>query len=471
MSEKPLERLNYYNGQRLEAKDLKLEQEYHIRVRRWLNKSLYSSGIAQGLTVRFEKDKDEKVLIVVGPGLAIDNEGREIILLEEKRPDLPGETETYLTIEYNERKTEEETGSCTNRKTGGHVAWGGPARILAEPLLKFHPQLPPGGSGKIVLAKVRLINNCTDVEFDMSLRKYIGAASASKVNQYVLEGERHIDKDNPGKIFFHIRGRQPNAVTLYLRAESFSTLYYSELGQHQHDVGGTIPAHAHTITGVLTKDNVPHTGQGTAHKHSYVSSTARVVGYRKPSSAGFYHQDFNAVQLVWDANSQSVNILTNVDMFSESEHTHPTPTVTDPYPASGSVSVTTTPQATGAIDSPARVANKDGTPAKKLTYVSDLQVSIGKVSSLRGISGKNYTNYTKEILAQLANANSEWNNKKLGDGSDSHQLVKTGTGPIKLDFLPDLSFDEDDGGEYVIELSVDKDNDCGGRILYNLYVE
>ncbi len=40
MNEKPIERLQYYNGQRLEADDLKLEQEYHIRVRRWLNKSL-----------------------------------------------------------------------------------------------------------------------------------------------------------------------------------------------------------------------------------------------------------------------------------------------------------------------------------------------------------------------------------------------------------------------------------------------
>ncbi len=87
MSEKPLERLNYYNGQRLEAKDLKLEQEYHIRVRRWLNKSLYSSGIAQGLTVRVEKLKEnntEKPVIIVSPGLAIDTQGREIILEKDR---------------------------------------------------------------------------------------------------------------------------------------------------------------------------------------------------------------------------------------------------------------------------------------------------------------------------------------------------------------------------------------------------
>ena len=48
MNEKPIERLSFYNGERLNADDFKLEQEYHIRVRRWLNKSLYSAGIAGG---------------------------------------------------------------------------------------------------------------------------------------------------------------------------------------------------------------------------------------------------------------------------------------------------------------------------------------------------------------------------------------------------------------------------------------
>lgn len=66
MNEKPLERLNYYNGQRLEASDFKTEQEYHIRTRRWLNKSLYTAGIARGLEVRSYKDQDDKKSICRG---------------------------------------------------------------------------------------------------------------------------------------------------------------------------------------------------------------------------------------------------------------------------------------------------------------------------------------------------------------------------------------------------------------------
>ena len=64
MIEEPLDRLNYYNGQRLEASDLKLEQQYHIRVRRWINKSLYTPGIASGLDVRGETNTR---FVVVGP--------------------------------------------------------------------------------------------------------------------------------------------------------------------------------------------------------------------------------------------------------------------------------------------------------------------------------------------------------------------------------------------------------------------
>src|SRR5438094_368397 len=122
MSEKPLERLNYYNGQRLEARDLKLEQEYHIRVRRWLNKSLYTSG-----------------------------------------------------------------------RTG--------------------------------LAEVELDAVCTTVRrVHVGARRYVGAALTAKVYQYALEGERHVsstigNESNPARIYFHIRGRQPHSVTLYLRAE------------------------------------------------------------------------------------------------------------------------------------------------------------------------------------------------------------------------------------------------------------
>lgn len=80
---------------------------------------------------------------------------------------------------------------------------------------------------------------------------------------------------------------------------------------------------------------------------------------------------------------------------------------------------------------------------------------------------------TDSIREQLADANStDWPaGMRLGNGKGDHPLVQKGTGPIRLDFLPDLYFTE---GQYYIELRIPKRTDGkpnGGRVLYNLYVE
>src|SRR6476646_8079085 len=144
MNEKPIERLNYYNGQRLEADDLKLEQEYHIRVRRWLNKSLFSAGIAEGLEVYQDSANPQKVIIT--PGLALDAVGREIILLEEQRIQVIGRPNNttgqldgnYLFIQYREETGSEESDGCvprTNGQQSAQIPWGGPSRVRAAPIL------------------------------------------------------------------------------------------------------------------------------------------------------------------------------------------------------------------------------------------------------------------------------------------------------------------------------------------------
>ena len=75
MSEKPIERINYFNGQRLQAGDFRLEQEYHMRVRRWLNRALYTPGIAMGLEVYPVPNAPR---VRVSPGLAIDASSRRL---------------------------------------------------------------------------------------------------------------------------------------------------------------------------------------------------------------------------------------------------------------------------------------------------------------------------------------------------------------------------------------------------------
>ena len=115
----PLARLNYFNGQRLEATDLKTEQSYHLDVRRRLTKALFTPGIAAGLEVT--KSATSAHGVTVSPGVAIDNQGREIILLEAR--DLlvigaPAPLEgvafgNFVAIEYGEDLTAPVLSGCT----------------------------------------------------------------------------------------------------------------------------------------------------------------------------------------------------------------------------------------------------------------------------------------------------------------------------------------------------------------------
>jgi hypothetical protein len=498
MIEKPLDRLNYYNGQRLEASDLKLEQEYHIRTRRWINKSLYTAGIARGLDIRAEKDTR---FVIVSPGLALDAEGQEILLLEEERICVPGKAHTntsgseakveglYLTIRYNEKAIEEERNGCipkgTNgKKNGDRAAWGGPALVRAKPLFNWSDALPYESSGEIVLAQVELTPDCTKVhQLNTGVRRYVGAASSAKVRQYALEGERHIDKANPGRIYFHVRGRQPNAVTLYLRAEQFSTLYYTEMGYHEHnptvsngnrtDKASNIDAHQHGVT-ALTVAGGSHTNHTATAFISGLDIPQPLLPPGVTQPPGVPNHMLGALPTIpapgipptWPSTG---NMIPEVGLrIGSGAHSHTLGGLTD-VPSQVAPALHTHPLSVSVRNDPAGILSDPGSlrPVPKafsargdapFNYVDDIQVSIGPdVNRL--------VNYRNDILNQLRAAQPTETWDKLGNGGGGHALAVKGTGEIKLDFLPNIAFTE---GEYVIQLSV---NSGGGRVLYNLYVE
>jgi hypothetical protein len=74
-----LERLQFFDGQRLFASDLQGPDEFN-REMRWLhNRSLHQPGIGSGYAVNGKKGDRE---VQIGAGYAIDAEGREIVLIE-----------------------------------------------------------------------------------------------------------------------------------------------------------------------------------------------------------------------------------------------------------------------------------------------------------------------------------------------------------------------------------------------------
>jgi hypothetical protein len=479
--ERPLDRLSYYNGQRLEARDLKLEQAYHMRMRRWLNKSLYpDGGIVNGLEVI---EQEGTLVVIVTAGLALDTQGREIILLEDTQVQWAGNPgECILTIRYDEHTTGCEQDGCTTRSeagaraAGSSLAWSGPALVRAEPVFAWRDALPLAASDEIALARVMLDDDCQVVKnVDLSGRDLMNEPGDT-VHQFALEGFRDIDEDNPGRIYFHIRGRQPTAVTLYLRAEPFSTLYYSELGYHDHKLSNQdpdqdgptettgspteYPEHNHETPITITKNDLKHSHAITLPLDKSTNTLKKVENQGEMcfevvnKDAGYFTVILTDEVLpgyTFDVGDLSLDTLGSM--------------LSDPRPLPDH-------QHELSLNLPEMQIEHSGTHigslfrrGEALTYVKNLQVWI---------DGKPRT---EEILKQAQdNLPGRWTGfDSLGNGQADHPLVKDddptdvdGTGPINLHLLG-IPFTE---GEHYIDLRIPASEDgAGGRISYNLYVE
>ncbi len=108
-------RVHYFDHQFLVEADFTDEQKYHLDMRRLHNRLLHTFGIAQGLEV--EKTGDNE--ITIRPGMAIDRDGREIVLSETPlilpaKPatnpviqiNFPAGSEIYITVAYDETPTD-----------------------------------------------------------------------------------------------------------------------------------------------------------------------------------------------------------------------------------------------------------------------------------------------------------------------------------------------------------------------------
>src|ERR1700682_1067119 len=74
-----LERLQFFNGQRLAATDLQSIDDLN-RQMRWLhNQSLHQPGVGNGYAITGKKGDRE---VTIQPGYAIDSTGREIVLTQ-----------------------------------------------------------------------------------------------------------------------------------------------------------------------------------------------------------------------------------------------------------------------------------------------------------------------------------------------------------------------------------------------------
>lgn len=444
-----LERLNYFNGQRLAAGDFRAEQAYHLGVRRLLNRSLYSAGIVKGLEVL--KHPNDKHKVVVRGGLAFDHLGREIALLADAEVQVRGAPSTtkgvvfgnLLVVSYREQRTQPVSDGCMVAAPyvpcSGDLAWGAPTRIASDVVFEFLDSMPADDSGKVVLAQVELSATCTVERVLPGVRRYAMPVKPQQVRTVSLEGEKDIDSANPKTLYFHVDGGYPSEVTLYLRARKFSSLYYTELGKHSHGAQVTINPRTYDLTHDHTIGNAT-TGIGGAHAHAiWVDVKDLLVD--------------ESLHFGVDSESQGNCDWVNDIVKGVDGHSHDlknlvvnNKTLELKIELTGSATIANQ----GVTDVGVRVGNK-----KALTYVDDLRIFL---------DGQDITTLVLQQLSAKPGQAASW--AKLGDGSNAHAIaLPDGTGAIDL-----LKLGIEIGlGQHKLEFRLNQP-DVGGCVQYNLYV-
>jgi hypothetical protein len=154
-----VKRVHYFTHQFLREQEFKDEQNYHIEMRRRHNRLLHSWGVADGLEVDHRGERE----IIIKPGVAIDPQGREIVLLDPVTRDLSEfqrDSHTYITIGYAENWDE-----ADHQHAGGAEGY---SRVTEAPEICERRHQPEATAGTVTLAKVH-INGAGHVgQIDMS---------------------------------------------------------------------------------------------------------------------------------------------------------------------------------------------------------------------------------------------------------------------------------------------------------------
>jgi len=456
-----LERLNYFNGQRLAASDFRSEQGYHIGVRWLLNRSLYSAGIVKGLEVLKATDPHR---VIVRSGLAFDHLGREIALLADAEVQVMGMPSTtkgvvfgnLLAISYREQRAQPVQDGCAIaapfKICSGDLPWGAPSRIAADVVFEFLDSWPAADSGKIVLAQLELSQTCTVERVLPGVRRYATPVKPQQVRTVSLEGEKDIDSANAKVLHFHIDGGYPSEVTLYLHARKFSTLYYTELGRHTHHLAfntqtaGSAPDHFHTID--LTTMELEEDGE---HRHEiWAASDDGEEGSIDFGDAGGNSNTYRATGVGGVLGGRGM-----MEVRANGAHTHQ---IKDGSVPSQTGDAGGHPSHFHTIDHDSETTGVQPdarASGSALTYVDDLRIFLDN------------NDITPLVLQQLsAKPGQAANWTKLGDGTNGHAIASPeGTGNIDL-----LKVGVELGlGSHKLEFKLLQPL-VGGCVQYNLYV-
>lgn len=468
-SDDALQRLNYFNGQRLAASDLRAEQGHHMGMRRVLNRSLYSPGIVVGLEVvvppkKNPPDPQDRHRVIVRQGLAFDHLGREIFVPVDVAVQVMGAPRSapgvvfgnLLVVSYRESRRFPSQSLCTVgapfQPCSGDLAWGAPTRIVVDAMFEFVDSWPSDDSGKVVLSQIELDDKCKVVRTSPGVRRYAVPAKPQTVRPISLEGEKDIASGAGKTLHFHIGGGFPEQALLYLRGRLFNPLYYTEVGQHRHVLAldtrdkGFVPAHMHALDLAGVKLN-----PGGDHRHEIWAPADDDPDGERGSID--YGDDDDLTQLPATGPGGVIGGYANMEVRPSGPHTHTIDAATVPNTKPAGEVPNHRHAIVGATnDAGMQPAMRSG---PGYTYPNNVKVLFDKIDITAAIC--------KQLSARPGQAG-RW--LTLGDGTDKHALCEAdGTGEIDL-----LRLGYEIGlGPHTLDFQIQM-ADAGGQLQYNLYV-
>jgi hypothetical protein len=308
----------------------------------------------------------------------------------------------------------------------------------------------------VVLATV-MVKDCQIATIDTATRQYAYPLHVSKVNAFELEGEKDLDKTNPKILTFQVYGGNAQKAILILQGDQFSSLYYTEMGSHAHNLASLAMTAVKTDLGGHIHA-VPHpanTDDAGNHDHGVMPGNAGTQGFNAISGSNDASQFFDQY-IYWGhyggAGGDKLPMTPKRFISTDGDHHHPYQVGPTDGPGSDSSKLAhghsledagTSIDAAGQAQYPVRTDAAYG-------YLTDLRVLLDG------------HDITLEIVGVLPPS---WN-RQLGFGSKDDPLNKKfGTGAIDLVGQLGKAITPE---PHTLEFRVASG---GGKIMWNLYVE
>jgi hypothetical protein len=403
------------------------EARAHVdRAVRDAHRHLLTPGIATGLEVT----ADGPHTVVVAPGVALDDAGRVIVVDEPLRVAVQGTPSTVVGVPV---------GSYLALSAGEQTVG---ERVRDRPRTRWLARRPRPGSGQVLLAQAELAADGSVRALHGSVRVAVRRVRRVGAMCYALAGAKDLGPQVAKTLSFHVRGGRATRLQLTLRGAEFSPLHYSELGAHTHEL--------------TTEVGVPATPLALRHRHALTGRTSAALP--EPEHRHEVRIEFGERAALLDEHDEEDETGWNTYLMQlGGGHTHRLENVST-TPGLGTVSHDHPVTLTSAV-APTGTTGPPASSQNRLRFPADLTVTWSRNGTQVPLTGP-----ILDVL-RVRDGAAAW--ARFGDGSGTHPLVTTGTGPVDLLALGVPA----EPGEHRIIVSVPAGPPrVGGRIAYHLAV-